>query len=104
MTHFISFHQLRIIPLLPSFHGGSDSKESARSAGDLGSIPGLGRSLEKDMATRSIFLPGESHELKSLAGYSPWGHKRVRHNVMTKQQEGQQIQYFIKKKSQNVTK
>ena len=27
------------------FPGGSDSKESACSAGDLGSIPGLGRSL-----------------------------------------------------------
>ena len=27
-----------------SFPGGSDSKESAYSAGDLGSIPGLGRS------------------------------------------------------------
>ena len=25
------------------FHGGSDSKESARNEGDLGSIPGLGR-------------------------------------------------------------
>ena len=29
------------------FPGGSDSKESAFSAGDLGSIPGLGRSLGK---------------------------------------------------------
>ena len=27
------------------FPGGSDSKESAYNAGDLGSIPGLGRSL-----------------------------------------------------------
>ena len=26
------------------FHGGSDSKESAYNVGDLGSIPGLGRS------------------------------------------------------------
>ena len=26
------------------FPGGSDGKESARNAGDLGSIPGLGRS------------------------------------------------------------
>ena len=26
------------------FHGGSDSKESACNVGDLGSIPGLGRS------------------------------------------------------------
>ena len=29
------------------FPGGSDSKASARDAGDLGSIPGLGRSPEK---------------------------------------------------------
>ena len=27
--------------------------------------------LEKDMATCSIFLPGESHRERSLAGYSP---------------------------------
>ena len=32
--------------------GGSDGKESTCSAGDPGSIPGLGRSLEKRMATR----------------------------------------------------
>jgi len=52
--------------------------------GDLGSIPGLGRSLEKEMATHSIFLPGESHELKSLASYSPWDLKRVGYNLVTK--------------------
>ena len=27
--------------------------------------------LEKGMATHSVFLPGESHEQRSLAGYSP---------------------------------
>ena len=32
---------------LPGFPGGSDGKESACNAGDLGSIPGLGRSPEK---------------------------------------------------------
>ena len=31
--------------------------------------------LEKDMATHSIFLPGESHERRSLVGYNPSGHK-----------------------------
>ena len=31
------------------FPGGSEVKESARNAGDLGSIPGLGRSLEKEI-------------------------------------------------------
>ena len=38
------------------FPGGSDSKESACNAGDRGSIPGLGRSLEEGVATHfSIF-------------------------------------------------
>ena len=32
-------------------------------------------SLEKGMATHPVFLPGESHGQKSLAGYSPWGRK-----------------------------
>ena len=35
------------------FPGGSDGKASAYNAGDLGSIPGSGSSLEKEMATHS---------------------------------------------------
>ena len=31
--------------------------------------------LEKEMTTHSIFLPGESHGQRSLENYSPWGHK-----------------------------
>ena len=31
--------------------------------------------LEKGMATRSIFLPGDSQGQRSLVGYTPWGHK-----------------------------
>ena len=31
--------------------------------------------LEKEMATHSVLLPGESHAGRSLAGYSPWGRK-----------------------------
>ena len=38
------------------FPGGSDSKASACNAGDPGSIPGSGRSLEKEMATHSSIL------------------------------------------------
>ena len=33
--------------------------------------------LEKGMATTSVFLPGEFHGWKSLAGYSPWGYKEL---------------------------
>ena len=31
-------------------------------------------------------MPGKSHEQRSLAGYSPWSHKRVGHDLVTKQQ------------------
>ena len=36
--------------------GGSDGKASAYNAGDPGSIPGSGRSPEKEMATHSSIL------------------------------------------------
>ena len=39
-----------------NFPGGWDGKESACNAGDLGSISGLGRSLEKIMATHGSIL------------------------------------------------
>ena len=39
--------------------------------------------LERGMATHSIFLPGKSHGQRNLVGYSPWGHKRIRHNLAT---------------------
>ena len=29
------------------------------------------------MATHSSILSGESHGQRSLAGYSPWGHKEL---------------------------
>ena len=32
-----------------------------------------------------VFLPGKSHGKRSLVGYSPWGHKRIRHSLATKQ-------------------
>ena len=41
--------------------------------------------LEKEWQPSPVFLPGESHGQVSLARYSPWGHKRVRHHFATKQ-------------------
>ena len=46
---------------------------------DMGSISGSGRSPRK-WHPAPVFLPGKSHGQRSLAGYSPWGHKRVRHD------------------------
>ena len=39
------------------FSGGSDGKESACNPGDVGSIPGSGDLLEKEMATHSSIFP-----------------------------------------------
>ena len=59
---------LRLVLKMPiiinmDFSGGSDGKESASNTGDLGLIPGLGRS------------PGEGNDnplqYSCLAGYSP---------------------------------
>ena len=35
-----------------------------------------------------VFLAGESHGQRSLAGYSPWGGKRVGHNLVTEHTHG----------------
>ena len=32
-----------------------------------------------------VFVPGKLHGERSLLGYSPWGCKRVRHHLVTKQ-------------------
>ena len=56
------------------FPGSSDGKVSAYNAGDPGSIPGSGRSPEGKQPTPGL-LPGKSHGLSSLVGYSPWGRK-----------------------------
>ena len=39
----------------------------------------LGREdpVEKRMAIHLVFLPGKLHRQRSLAGYSPWGHKEL---------------------------
>ena len=67
------------------FPSGSDGKESAYNAGDPSLIPGQEDPLEKEMASHSSILA--SHGQRSLAGCSPWGHKRVGQDLATKQQQ-----------------
>ena len=43
--------------------------------------------LEKKMATQSGILAWEIPWTEDLVGYSPWGCKRVRHDLVTKQQQ-----------------
>ena len=54
------------------FPGDSDGKESTCSVGDLGSIPGLGRSPEGGHGNPLQYSGLEnSHGQRSLMGYSP---------------------------------
>ena len=53
---------------------------NAGDAGDTHSVPGLGRSLGRKWQPTLVFLPGKSRGQRSLAGYSPWGCKKVGHN------------------------
>ena len=55
---------------LYGFLGGSVGKEFAYNAGDLDSIPGLGRSPGREQLPTPVFWPGEFHGLSS-----PWSHK-----------------------------
>ena len=60
------------------FPAGSDSKESTCNVEDLGSIPRLGRSPgEENGYPTPVFLLGEFHGQRILAGYSPWGRKQL---------------------------
>ena len=51
-------------------------KNPPANAGDPASIRESGNFPgEREWQPTPVFLPGESHGQRSLAGYSPWGHK-----------------------------
>ena len=51
---------------------------NARDTRDAGSIPGLGRfPWNRKWQPTPVFLLGKSHGQRSLAGYSPQGHKEL---------------------------
>ena len=56
------------------FPDGSDGKESSCSVGDLGLIPGLGRSPGEGKGyPRQYSCLENPHGQRTMAGYSPWG-------------------------------
>ena len=60
------------------FPGSSTGKESTSNAGDLGSIPGLGRSPRGGTGNPlQYFCLENPHGQRSLAGYSPWDCKEL---------------------------
>ena len=56
-------------------------KKSVCNAGDtgyVGLIPGSGRvPWRREWQPTPVFLPGEFHGQRSLAGYSPWDNKEL---------------------------
>ena len=62
-------------PVFLGFPGGSDGKESTCNAGDLGSIPELGRSPGGAWQLTPVFCLENPHRQRSLEGYSPQSHK-----------------------------
>ena len=72
---------------LMGFPGSSTVKNLPAKAGDMDSIPGSGRSPGEgngNLLQYSFQMPGKSCGQRSLAGYSPQGHKRVGHDLATK--------------------
>ena len=67
-------------PLKPC---GSDSKESTCNTGDPGSIPGLGRPLEKEMVTHSSILAWKSLWTEETGGLQFVWSQRARHDWAT---------------------
>ena len=64
--------------LTRGFLGGSDGKESTCNVGDLGLIPGLGRSLGEEMATHSSILAWRIPWTEEPGGLQSMGSQRVR--------------------------
>ena len=60
-----------IIIGLPWWLSGEESTANSGATGDVGSILGLGRSLEKEWQPTPVFLMDRGAWL----GYSPWGHR-----------------------------
>ena len=71
LLYFLNYESM--VTHLQETWGGSTGKESTCNAGDLGSIPGLGRfPWRRERLPTTVFWPGEFHGL-----YSPWGGKEL---------------------------
>ena len=65
------------LPFDTAILGGSDGKESACNAGDLGSIPGSGRFLAEGMATHSSVLALKIPWTEEPGGLQSMGCKKL---------------------------
>ena len=74
--HPLGINIYTLLYLRCGFPGGSDSEESACNAGDLGSIPGLGRPPGEGNGNPLQYSCLENFmDKRDLVGYSPWSCK-----------------------------
>ena len=84
---------------LPRWLSGKDSACQCRRSRRHGFDPWVGKiSWSRKWQSTLVFLPGKSHGQKRLASYSPWGHRRVRHDLANKYQQGLGHDRISKKK------
>ena len=59
------------------FPGASVVKRPPDNAGDVRGFDPCVRKMpwRREWLSTPVFLPGQSHRQRRLAGYSPWGHK-----------------------------
>ena len=77
------------------FPGGSDGKESTYNAGDVGSIPGLGRSSEEGTATHSSILAWRIPWTEEPGRLQSMGLQRVGHDWATNTYTQPVIQFSL---------
>ena len=70
-----------------NFPSGSVVENPLAKARHMGLIPGVEKiPWRRKWHPTSVFLPRKSYGQRSLAGYSPWGYNRVRHDLETQNQ------------------
>ena len=76
---------IRSLCLPMATYGSSVIKNLPASTEDWGSVPALGRFAGGGHGNPFQYSCLENpHRLRNLAGYSPWGCKGVRHDLVTK--------------------
>ena len=91
LTHATKFYAKLKKP--GGFPGDAVVKNPPAIAGDTGTQlePWIGKiRWRRKWQPTPVFLPGKSQGQRNLAGYSPWGRKRVGYNLAMKGLQGQQ--------------
>ena len=83
LMYYLCFFVKDQLTIFMWMYCGSEGKASDCNAGDLGLIPGLGRSLEKEMATHSSILPWRIPWTEEPGGLQSTGSQRAGHDWVT---------------------